>query len=297
VHTDKLLPLGIEEIMQLKELYRLGKENLSRHSIEAPALEAYILLSKSEVIKDLSEVYTYPEKEIDRDGFNKFQKLLERRIKREPAAYIRGEKEFYSRSFKVNASVLIPRPETELLVDETLDIARQTPSPLILEIGTGSGCIAVTLACEHENVRIVASDVSKEALSVAKENTKRYEQNQRISLIRGDLLSSFKNEIFDIIASNPPYISEAEFVTLEPDVKQFEPRASLVAGEDGLYYIREIISGSKRTLKEGGWCVLEIGHAQRERVECLFNEYGFTEISSAKDLNGTHRVVKAKWKK
>jgi release factor glutamine methyltransferase len=142
----------------------------------------------------------------------------------------------------------------------------------------------------------VASDISQEALSIAKENTYMHEQSKRISLVGADLTSSFKNNSFDIVVSNPPYISEWEFAQLEPDVKGFEPVSALLA-EDGLYYIRKIISGSKRILKDDGWCVLEIGRGQEKSVKALFKEYGFTEISSTKDLNGIERVIKAKWKK
>ncbi len=297
VQAYKLLPLGLKENMQLKELYQFGKESLDRNSIETPGLEACLLLSETAVINNISEIYTFPEKEIDQNTFNKFQELINRRIKREPMAYIAGEKEFYSRPFKVNPSVLIPRPETELLVDETLDLAKQISSPLILEIGTGSGCIAITLAREYKKLRILATDISLQALSIAKENTNRHQESQRISLLRADLLDSFKNDVFDIVVSNPPYISEGEFAQLEPDVKGFEPGSALLAEEDGLYFIRRIISDSKRILKQGGWCLLEIGHGQEKRVKALFEEYGFTEISSTKDLNKIERVVKAKWKK
>ncbi|GJM16918.1 MAG: release factor glutamine methyltransferase [Thermodesulfobacteriota bacterium] len=297
VQTDKLLPLGITKIMQLKELYSFGKENLSRHSIETPGLEAYLLLSESAVIDDLSEVYVNPDKEIDLQKFNRFQELLERRIKREPIAYILGGKEFYSKPYKVNPSVLIPRPETELLVDETLNLVQQRTSPLILEIGTGSGCISVTIASLCENVEIVASDISREALAVAKQNITKHNQKDRISLLRGDLLDSFEEQSFDIIVSNPPYITEAEFDGLESEVKDFEPQIALTAGQDGLYYIRKIISDSTKILKDGGWCILEIGHNQKESVQNIFRNCGFTKISSIKDLNGIERVIKAKWKK
>jgi release factor glutamine methyltransferase len=282
--------------MQLKELYQFGKESLGRNSIETPALEAYLLLSETDVINNISEIYTFPEKEINQDTVDEFHELINRRINREPIAYIAGEKEFYSRPFKVNPSVLIPRPETEILVEETLRLAKLVSAPLILEIGTGSGCIAITLSCEYKNAGIVASDISQEALSIAKENTYMHEQSKRISLVGADLTSSFKNNSFDIVVSNPPYISEWEFAQLEPDVKGFEPVSALLA-EDGLYYIRKIISGSKRILKDDGWCVLEIGRGQEKSVKALFKEYGFTEISSTKDLNGIERVIKAKWKK
>lgn len=283
--------------MQLQELYQIGKQKLREHSIETPGLEAYLLLSQSEQLKDLSEIYSRGQKEIEPESLEKFHNLLERRLKREPAAYILGEKEFYSRSFKVNPSVLIPREETELLVDETANIIKQNSSEIVLEIGTGSGCVAVTLACICDDVRIVATDISNDAISLAKVNRNVHSQSNRVSFLRGDLLNSLKGSSFDIVVSNPPYIKEEDFLNLEPEVKDFEPSASLVGGEDGLYHIRKIISESRRVLKDGGACVLEIGYGQKEAVADIFNDYGFKDISYSKDLNGIERVVKAKWKK
>ncbi len=283
--------------MQLKELYSLGKENLRQNAIESPGLEAYILLSESEAVSGLSDIYTHPEKEVDQKTYKKFQDLVERRLKREPISYITGEKEFYSRSYKVNSGVLIPRPETELLVDEALLLANQIASPKILDIGTGSGCISVTLAYMCNNAKIVATDISQKALKVAKENIFKHGKQDKISLAGGDLITFFKDRSFDIVISNPPYISESEIKKLEPDVKDHEPIIALRAGEDGLEYIKRIISDSRRVLKEEGWCVLEVGQGQAEKVINLFKEYGFIAVSTKKDLNGIDRVILAKWKK
>jgi len=283
--------------MQLKELYSLGKENLRQNAIESPDLEAYLLLSESEVVSAFSDIYTNPEKEVDQNSYKKFQDLVERRLNREPISYITGEKEFYSRSYKVNSGVLIPRPETELLVDEALLLANQEDSPQILDMGTGSGCISVTLAYLCGNAKIVATDISLKALKLAKENITRHEKQDNISLLGGDLLAFFKDRSFDIVISNPPYISESEIKMLEPDVRDYEPMVALSAGEDGLKYIKKIISGSKRILKNDGWCVLEIGQGQADKVTNLFLESGFTEVCTKKDLNGIDRVIRAKWKK
>ncbi len=283
--------------MQLKELYSLGKENLRQNAIESPGLEAYLLLSESEAVSDFIDIYTHPEKEVDQKSYKKFQDLVERRSKREPISYITGEKEFYSRSYKVNSSVLIPRPETELLIDEALLLANQIASPRILDIGTGSGCISVTLAYMCNNAKIVATDISQKALKVAKENIFKHGKQDNISLAGGDLITFFKDKSFDIVISNPPYISESEINKLEPDIKDYEPMIALRAGEDGLKYIKRIISDSRRVLKEEGWCVLEVGQGQAEKVINLFKEYGFIAVSTKKDLNGIDRVILAKWKK
>ncbi len=272
-------------------------ENMKRHSIENPALETSVLLSRTRIIKNVAEIYTTPDKEPDQDKVIEFYGLLERRIKNEPIAYIVGEKEFYSRSFSVDRNVLIPRPETELLVEETIKAAEGIRNLVILDIGTGSGCVAVTIACELGESAIYATDISREALAVARKNSRKHETDKRIQFINGQLSDPFIKRAFDIVVSNPPYVTESEYLLLEPDVKDYEPRISLVAGGDGLCFIREIISGAPRILKKGGWCLLEIGAGQSPTVKELFEESGFEEISSVKDLAGIERVVKAQWKK
>jgi release factor glutamine methyltransferase len=289
---------GNEKNMHLKDLYRHGRDNMKRHSIEDSSLETSILLSKSSAIKDIAEIYAYPEKELDQIKVEEFNRLMERRIKNEPIAYITGEKEFYSRLFSVNRNALIPRPETELLVEETLKAAQGMERPAILDIGTGSGCVAVTLACELKDAKIYGADVSPGAIALAYENAGRHiPSKDKIQFIRGNLAVPFKNDAFDIVISNPPYISEAEFKALPPEIKDYEPCNALIAGEDGLYFIRKIISGVGNVLKSGGWCLLEIGAGQSPAVKTLFGQAGFTEVSSAKDINDIERVIRARWKK
>ncbi len=283
--------------MHLKELYLSGKENLNKNSVDNPALESYLLLSKTSAISNMSEIYAHPEKEMDAEIIEEYLELLERRVNNEPTAYITGEKGFYSRCFKVNPSVLIPRPETELLAEEAIRISRTIESPVVLDIGTGSGCIAVTIAGENPHSNIYASDISPEALKTASDNARMLHANDKITFVRGDLLSPFKDDAFDIIVSNPPYISETEFETLEPGLREHEPVLSLLAGSDGLRIIRDIVSESPYKLRDGGWCLLEIGAGQSERVRELFYERGFREITALRDLSQRERVIRAQWKK
>lgn len=284
-------------VMHLKDLYQLGKENMRRSLIENPALETSILLSKTSAIKDISEIYAYPDKELDNTEVEEFYRLLERRIKNEPIAYITGEKEFYSRTFSVNRDVLIPRPETEMLVEEALRTVDKIVKPSVLDVGTGSGCIAVTLSCEKPGSSVAASDISRGALAAARANAERHSTREEIWFVQGSLTDPFKGETFDVVVSNPPYIAEGEYALLPPDVRDYEPRSSLVGGEDGLYFISKIISGAGRVLKNGGWCMLEIGAGQSSDVKRLFREARFSEISSIKDVNDIERVVRAQWKK
>ncbi|MEQ9618300.1 MAG: peptide chain release factor N(5)-glutamine methyltransferase [Deltaproteobacteria bacterium] len=283
--------------MHLRELYQYGKENMSLHSIENPGLETSLLLTRTGAINSISEIYTSPEKEVERYKVVNFHGLLDRRIRREPMAYLIGEKEFYSRPFSVNRSVLIPRPETELLVEQAVRAADGTRDPVILDIGTGSGCISVTIACEVKDSGVYATDVSREALSLAHRNAIRHGARDRIHFINCNLSDPLKEESFDVIVSNPPYIPESEFPFLERDVKDHEPGISLIGGEDGLLYIRKIISTAGSLLKDGGWCLLEVGAGQASRAKELFEEHGFHETSSVKDLANIERVIKARWKK
>lgn len=270
---------------------------MARHYIENPSRETYLLLRNSGVLRDLTEVFTSPEMEPEPRKIEKFHELLERRIKHEPLAYISGEKEFHSRPFTVNGSVLIPRPETELLVAEALDIARGMHEPAILDVGTGSGCVAVTLACELPGAKIFASDISPGALHTARGNAERHTAAGAVRFILGDLTGAFGNGSFDMVVSNPPYVSPAEYESLDPSVKDYEPGLALVSEEDGLSHIKRIIRDAARILKEGGWCMVEAGYTQSARVRALYEGAGFGDISSVEDISGIERVIKARWKR
>lgn len=270
---------------------------MRKSSVENPALESYLLLSKINAIKDIAEIYTCPERELEAEAVEQYFELLRRKTNNEPTAYIMGEREFYSRSFNVNPSVLIPRPETELLVEEAIRIIQSTESPAVLDLGTGSGCIAVTIAKECPHSDIYASDISAEALRTASQNALKHNAKDKITFVNASLLKSFKKETFDIIVSNPPYVSASELQTLEPEVREYEPSLSLLAGPDGLSIINDIVNESPYILKDGGWCLIEIGAGQSGIVMELLHKRGYREIASLRDLSNTERVIKAKWKK
>lgn len=279
--------------LYLRELYLAGRDSLKKSGIANPEIESSLLLSRTLGINK-TDIYTRPEMQVDDDEVEAFHGLLERRLKREPVAYILGEKEFYSRSFMVNPCVLIPRPETETLVEEALRIIGNTSSPYIADIGTGSGCIAVTIGCESENAEIFAIDISFDALTAARANAERQGVFSRISFIRADFLNCFKKESLDMVLSNPPYISAADFSGLEPEVKDFEPRLSLFGGEDGLSCIKKIVPQAAGVLKKNGWCIIEVGIGQSEKVAGIFESAAFGNVSVIKDLSGIERVVKGK---
>jgi len=280
--------------VSLRELYHQGREVIRQSGMDNPELEASLLLAKALSI-EAKDIYAHPERQLGPEEVEEFNRLLERRIRREPMAYILGEKEFYSRSFTVTPDVLIPRPETEILVEEALKILENFTSPWIIDVGTGSGCIAVTLGCERRDARIFATDISYEALLVARENSDRHGVSQGVSFICSDLLGCFKDESFDLVVSNPPYVKGSDYPGLDREVRDYEPKLSLLGGEEGIDYIKEIVLQSKTVLKKGGWCIIEVGVNQSGRVTEMFEEAGFKDISLTRDLSGIERVIKGKW--
>lgn len=225
-----------------------------------------------------------------------FRQWVARRELDEPVAYIIGEKEFWSLSFHVNRHVLIPRPETEILVEEVLRILPgidHRPSR-ILEIGVGSGAISVALAASQENMQIVATDISSEAIAVARMNAAKAGVAERIRFLVGSLFADLSG-VFDVIVSNPPYISDEEFLSLPDDVRKFEPSEALLGGPEGISLHREIIGGALPYLETGGYLVMEIGATQKRRLEELLGETGsYANISCRQDYAGFDRVILAR---
>ena len=225
------------------------------------------------------------------EGFEPaFNALIERRARREPAAYIRGLQEFWSRDFEVTPEVLIPRPESELIVEELLALLPIDAPALprrVADIGTGSGCIAVTVAAERPHVHVVATDISRPALDVARQNAARAGVSSRIEFLECAYLSSTAGT-FDFILSNPPYVSEAEFEELQPEVREYEPETALQAGVDGLRDIRQIVELSAQRLKPGGTLFMEIGHQQADAVAALVKR--FPALTLARISNDLQRI-------
>lgn len=253
--------------------------------------DARILLSHV-LSRPLEYILSNPEVQLTNNQGRKLQELLDRRLKLEPIAYITEKKEFYGRLFAVNSSVLIPRPETELLVEVTLELIRTRSNPALLELGTGSGCISITLALEVETCKIIATDISENALRVASKNADLLSTKDRITFIQSDwfgrLASASK---FDVIVSNPPYISTNDINLVAKETLLHEPYSALFAAQQGLSSYRLIALEAKNFLKSGGLVVLEIGFNQKEEISQIFRECGFTEVNSYRDLAGHDRVV------
>lgn len=222
-----------------------------------------------------------------------FGKEVQRRLNREPLQYIHGYQQFRSLDFAVDPSVLIPRPETEMLIDLIIDHEEKEQAK-ILDIGTGTGCIAISLLWERKHWEGIALDISVDALDMAKKNVKTHEMEKRLQCIHSDLFSGLGEahyKSFDVIVSNPPYIPDEDLHSLEPEVAQYEPHSALFGGEDGLDFYRRITKESPAYLKEGGQLFYEIGIHQSEAIVNMMEEEGFSHISVVNDLTGIPRFV------
>jgi release factor glutamine methyltransferase len=256
-----------------------------------PRLDAEVLLSAC-LQKDRTSFNIDRERPLTEKDCQKFRQLIERRRRGEPVAYIVGRKEFWSLAFEVNSHVLIPRPETEILVEEVLKVGSDLKARNLrmLEIGTGCGAISISLAHELKNSQIVATDISKDAIDVASRNAEMNNVADQISFLWGNLFEPVSGK-FDIIVSNPPYISKDEYKQLPIGVRDFEPGLALLSGADGTAFHWEIMKAGGTYLKAGGWLFMEIGAGQRGHVEYMLNECSlYDNIAFRTDYAGIERV-------
>jgi len=223
-----------------------------------------------------------------------YSQQIERRLAGEPIQYITGECEFYGLSFSVNRDVLIPRQETEHVVEKVLELASLLVGPRLVDVGTGSGAIAIALAHESPGAKVTATDVSDAALRVARRNAERTGVAERIRFLEGDLLKPVAAEQFEFVVSNPPYVATDDRASLALEVRDHEPDVALFAGSNGLDIYRRLVPAAYRVLVAGGFAVFEIGYGQAEAVAELFSAAGFVDIEFAKDLQGVDRVITAR---
>ena len=283
----------------LLELLKEATGYLAQKGIPGPRLDAEILLAHALRCQRI-ELYLRHDQPLGSEEVDRFRELIRRRSRREPVAYITGTKEFWSLPFRVTPQVLIPRPETELLVEIALVAARISPAAQegrfrILEIGTGSGAVAVALAKEGgERFQLVATDRSPEALEVARYNARELGVEHRIEFLERDLLgpSDSQGEPFSMIVSNPPYVPSREIAHLPPEVREYEPQLALDGGGDGLDIIRRLLREAKGWLVEGGGLLLEVGAGQRPSIEGILEETpSWRHWRWHQDLAGTDRVL------
>lgn len=282
--------------MDQKKFHRLireAAEKLKKAGIDSASAEVEIILA---TILDTERInlYLYGENLLDEKSLRRFNQIIEQRTARYPLQYILGEIYFYGRKFRVTPDVMVPTPETELLCDLAIGYIKNENirSPEILDIGVGSGVVSVTVACEIKSAKVVALDISAEAIKIASENADAYGVKEKIEFIQSDIFSSLKlGREFDIVLSNPPYISEEEYQSLPPEVLA-DPKISLVSGEEGLDFITTLIARAPDYLKPNGRLMFEIGYNQADKIAQISEkDIRYKSISIIKDLNNIDRVV------
>ena len=275
--------------MNYSEILKRGETFLKKSNIKNAHLDAELILSKT-INTKREEVLLNINKKINNKDIYKFKKYLLRRKKKEPIAYILGFKYFWKYKFYVNKSVLIPRPDTELVIEEFLKLVSKNKSLKILDIGTGSGCIVISLIKERPNCIATGIDISIKAINVAKTNAKLHHLENKVNFINIDI-DKYKSYNYDFIISNPPYINSIDYNRLDDDIKFHEPKVALSGGFDGMKDIKKVIIKSKKLLKRNGKLILEIGYKQKDRSIKLLVENGYFINKVSKDLSGNDRCI------
>jgi len=289
------------KIWIIKDLLKVTTLYLENKEIENPRLHAETLLAHQLNISRINLYLSY-DKPLNETEISGYRSLIKRCISKEPLQYITGKQEFWSLEFTVDPHVLIPRPESELLVELVLkkqkdENPQENQRPLILDMCTGSGAVAIALAKELEDAYVWATDISREALDVAKKNACKHGMDDRVQFVPGDLFQPLNNneKKFDIIVANPPYVAMEEYDTLAPGVRDYEPRLALDGFENGFYYIDRIIREAPDHLKPGGWLLIEMDPGQTDMALDLIEKTArFSEQTRIKDYCDRFRVVMAK---
>src|SRR5262245_21737148 len=277
----------------IAETLKEAVEHLRAASVPNDLLDAQTLLAEA-LGKDRTYLIVNINQQLSEDLLSKFRAMIERRAAGEPLQYITGRQEFFGLGFEVTPDVLIPRPETELIVEEAIRIVQQNriARPLIVDVGAGSGCIAVSLARELGDARLVASDLSMAALLVARRNAARHSLEGRIGFVASDLLDAFAEEGFaDLILCNPPYVSEEELPLLQREVRDWEPLMALIDSNDGLGVYRRLLKDAPSRLKPGGHLICEMGYTQSEKISAMVDRRVWGEARLLDDLQGIPRTI------
>jgi release factor glutamine methyltransferase len=270
---------------------------LAQKGSEFPRLDTEVLLSHALGCKRI-ELYTRYEEPATEEARARFKELIRKRLEGCPVAYLVGRKEFFSLEFEVGPAVLIPRPDTETLVVEALRLAREVPEPSVLDIGTGSGAIPVAVAKRHSGAKVTATDVSPDALAVARRNAAKHGLGERVRFLAGDLFEPIPTEErFDFILSNPPYIPREDIPALPVGVRDYEPHLALDGGPGGYAVFDRLIDEATRHLKPGGYLIVEIGSPQEGHARQRIEAYpGYDLGPTIKDGAGHPRVLRARWR-
>jgi release factor glutamine methyltransferase len=287
-------PLPADPPRTVRDAVRLAEEALDAAGIEESVADARLLLAHA-LGTSPTWIFSHETDALPARAWEPFRSLVARRCDREPLQYLRGQQEFFGLRLVVGPKVLIPRPETEHLVERLIERLRDVPSPRIADVGTGSGCIAIAAAREIPGSRVTAGDVSAEALETARANARELGVEDRIRFVQGSLGEPLRQDApFHAIAANLPYVTSGEWEGLQPEVRDFEPKLALVGGDDGLDLVRELVAQAPALLSPGGWIVLEVGHEQGAATADLLRAAGFVEVALHADLAGVERIVEGR---
>ena len=275
--------------MNIENILNEGINILRKNEIANPQLDSEILLSNS-IKRDKKHIILNPKEVLNSEQLGKFKSLIERRKKGEPIAYLINKKEFWKDEFFVNKDVLIPRPDSELIIEQVLKIYSKDLQLQVLDIGTGSGCILLSILKERSNFYGTGIDISKKSVNVSKFNAKQLNLTNRVKFFHSSV-DNFKNGKYDIIVSNPPYIKQLSLKYLEKDVVNFEPKLALSGGFDGFSKIRKVINKASILIKKNGKFILEIGFNQKNKVIKILKEEGFYVNKAIKDYGNNDRCI------
>ncbi|MFA7485356.1 MAG: peptide chain release factor N(5)-glutamine methyltransferase [Phycisphaerae bacterium] len=287
------------ETWTIQKLLNWVNQYLQNKGVDSPRLSAEQLLSYVLGLKRI-ELYTQFDKPVDKTQLDKLHDLVKRAGEHEPIAYLTGKSEFYSLEFYITKDCLIPRPETELLVERAVEFLRTRNSEqLVCDLCTGCGCIAAAIAKNFSNAKIIATDISDAALAIAEKNIEKHQLSERIKLLQGDLFEPLIPQLdtskFDLILCNPPYVASGEYENPDKNVRQYEPKIALDAGADGLDIYRRIIQKAQDFLKDDSLMILEIGYKQGPQVKQLLEETSFfSMVTIQKDYQDNDRIVLAR---
>jgi len=277
--------------MQLKQALTAAIDTLTANAVGSPRMNAETLLMFV-LNSDRAYLYAHPEYELTANEQARYAEAIAERSTGKPAQYITGHQEFWGMDLIVSPAVLIPRPETEHVVETVLELARAKQAHRIVDVGTGSGCIALALAMEMPWARVEAVDISPAALEVARANAHRLQLDHRIIFQQRDLLAGAPAAAYDFVVSNPPYVPESEPEKAQREVREFEPKVAVFAGENGLEVYRRVVPQARAALKPAGWLVVEIGYSRAAAVHELVKDWA--EVRVTPDLQGIPRVVAAR---
>ena len=279
-------------MLTILEVIAKSIEYLDKKGIESPRANAEILLANILNCKRL-ELYLMYEKPLRDSELNNYREFLKRRSNYEPVQYITGSVEFYALELKVTPAVLIPRPETEILVEVIIDSVKKEDELFILDFGSGCGNISIALAENLPNVHVTGIDISKDAIMIANENLEKYQLNGRVNFVNGDILKFNVNDFlnYDIIVSNPPYVSQNDYLNVQKEIKNFEPKIAVTDFSDGYKYFVKIITLASEILKSGGKLFFEMGEGQSKKINELLVKNNYKKIYVFKDYQKIDRVI------